>query len=74
MLNLQLPDGAPDLVLHVSLQQIIGLIVTNVVTLSEVFIDTALEFTADTSRRPYLAGLANVDHKIRIIKIKVDLV
>ena len=74
VLNLQLPDSAPDLVLHISLQQIVGLIVADVVALSEVFINTALEFTTDTSRRSYLTGLANVDHKIGIIKIKVDLV
>lgn len=71
--NLQVANGAPDLVLGNPFRhQVICLIVADIVSLCKILIGTALEITTDSTGTEKLIGVTDINQKVGVIKIKCD--
>lgn len=73
MLDIQLSDRATNLILMILLKQVIRLIIGDVVTLSEIPVDTAFEFSSNSSRLPHIRRIPYIHKQMWIIKIEHNL-
>lgn len=72
MLDIQLPNRTPDLVLMILLQQIIRLVIANIIPLCQIFINPPFKLPSDPPCSPDLIRLANINEQVRVVKIQRD--
>lgn len=73
MLNIQVANGTPDLVLGDPFNhQVICLIVADIVSLCQILIGTTLEIATNSTRTKKFIGVININQKTGIVQIKCD--